>query len=78
MVAQLLLMRKELLAAQRYVCCIGEGEDLRLILYVVMFSPMKLLRTFPPLQSKKIIQIAVRLVKEIPQNLFDQLVTHAR
>lgn len=56
-VAQLLLMRKELLAAQ---------------------SPMKLLRTFPPLQSKKIIQIAVRLVKEIPQNLFDQLVTHAR
>ncbi|RPB19829.1 TBC-domain-containing protein [Terfezia boudieri ATCC MYA-4762] len=56
-VAQLLLMRKELLAAQ---------------------SPMKLLRTFPPLQSKKIIQIAVRLVKEIPQSLFDQLVTHAR
>ncbi|KAF8477421.1 rab-GTPase-TBC domain-containing protein [Kalaharituber pfeilii] len=56
-VAQLLLMRDDLLAAQ---------------------SPMKLLRTFPPLQSKTIIKIAVSLVKRIPQPLFDSLVNHAR
>jgi cell cycle arrest protein BUB2 len=56
-VAQLLLMREELLAAQ---------------------SPMKLLRQFPPLNAKKIIDMAVRLVKRIPPELFDQLVDHAR
>ncbi|KAA8905481.1 rab-GTPase-TBC domain-containing protein [Sphaerosporella brunnea] len=56
-VAQLLLMRDELLAAQ---------------------SPMKLLRQFPPLNAKKIIETAVRLVKRIPAELFDQLVDHAR
>jgi len=56
-VAQLQLMKKDLLAAQ---------------------SPMKLLRTFPPLQSKKIIKSVVKLVKEIPQPLFDALVNHAR
>lgn len=39
---------------------------------------MKLLRTFPPLQSKKIIKCVVKLVKEIPQSLFDALVNHAR
>jgi cell cycle arrest protein BUB2 len=56
-VAQLLLMRDELLAHQ---------------------SPMKLLRQFPPLNAKKIIDMTVRLVKRIPAELFDQLVDHAR
>lgn len=56
-VAQLIMMRDDLLAAQ---------------------SPMKLLRTFPPLQSKTVIKIAVSLVKRIPQPLFEQLVNHAR
>ena len=39
---------------------------------------MKLLRTFPPLQSKTIIKIAVSLIKRIPEDLFDALVKHAR
>ncbi|TGZ82192.1 TBC-domain-containing protein [Ascodesmis nigricans] len=56
-VAQLLLMRDELLAAQ---------------------SPMKLLRQFPPLESKSIINVAVSLVRRIPDNVFDALVVHAR
>ncbi|KAI5798869.1 rab-GTPase-TBC domain-containing protein [Geopyxis carbonaria] len=56
-VAQLLLMREELLAAQ---------------------SPMKLLRQFPPLESKKITKVAVGLVQRIPVDLFDALVDHAK
>ena len=56
-VAQLQLMRDDLLGAQ---------------------SPMKLLRQFPPLNSKTIIDVAVRLVRRIPPELFDQLVDHAR
>lgn len=56
-VAQLLLMRDDLMSAQ---------------------SPMKLLRQFPPLNSKTIIDTAVGLVRRIPPELFDQLVDHAR
>lgn len=56
-VAQLLLMREDLLTAQ---------------------SPMKLLRQFPPLNSKTIISCAVSLVRRIPVELFNQLVDHAR
>ena len=56
-VAQLLLMREDLLSAQ---------------------SPMKLLRQFPPLNSKTIIKCAVSLVRLIPVELYNQLVDHAR
>jgi cell cycle arrest protein BUB2 len=41
-------------------------------------SPMKLLRQFPPLNSKTIISVAVSLVRKIPSELFDQVVDHAR
>ncbi|CUS09054.1 unnamed protein product [Tuber aestivum] len=56
-VAQLLLMRDELLVAQ---------------------SPMKLLRQFPPLNAKMIVSVAVSLVRKIPEELFEELVNHAR
>ncbi|KAI5815410.1 rab-GTPase-TBC domain-containing protein [Pyronema omphalodes] len=56
-VAQLLLMRDELLAAAQ---------------------PMKLLRQFPPLNASMIIKYAVNLVTQIPPDLFDQVVEHAR
>lgn len=41
-------------------------------------SPMKLLRQFPPLNSKTIISVAVSLVRKIPEELFEALVNHAR
>ena len=40
-------------------------------------SPGKLLRSFQPLQAKKIIAIAVNLVRKIPVDLYDELVHHA-
>lgn len=45
---------------------------------VLIASPMKLLRQFPPLNSKTIISVAVSLVRKIPEELFEALVDHAR
>jgi len=39
-------------------------------------SPMKLLRTFPPLEAQLVIGIAVTLVRDIPADLYDELVRH--
>lgn len=40
-------------------------------------SPGKLLRSFPPLQAKKIIELTVSLVRKIPADLYEELVHHA-
>jgi cell cycle arrest protein BUB2 len=37
---------------------------------------MKVLRTFPPLQARTIISITVALVKDVPEDLFRELVAH--
>jgi len=39
-------------------------------------SPMKLLRTFPPLEALPVIGIAVALVRDIPTALYDELARH--
>ncbi|KAL5501898.1 CDC16 [Sanghuangporus vaninii] len=39
-------------------------------------SPMKLLRTLPPLEAQPVIGIAVTLVRDIPADLYDELVRH--
>lgn len=39
-------------------------------------SPMKLLRTFPPLEATPVIGIAVTLVRDLPTELYDELVRH--
>ncbi|GAC99297.1 hypothetical protein PHSY_006898 [Pseudozyma hubeiensis SY62] len=39
-------------------------------------SPMKLLRNLPPLDARKIINVTVTLARDIPQDLFVQLVKH--
>lgn len=37
---------------------------------------MRLLRTFPPLDALQVIGIAVTLVRDIPSELYDELVRH--
>ncbi|KAJ8592327.1 TBC-domain-containing protein [Rhizopogon salebrosus TDB-379] len=54
-IAQLLLMREEVMASS---------------------SPMRLLRTFPPLEAVPVIGIAVTLVRDLPADLYDELVRH--
>jgi len=39
-------------------------------------SPMRLLRTFPPLEASPVIGIAVTLVRDLPTELYDELVRH--
>jgi hypothetical protein len=42
----------------------------------LIFSPMRLLRTFPPLEALPVIGIAVTLVRDLPPALYDELVKH--
>jgi cell cycle arrest protein BUB2 len=37
---------------------------------------MRLLRTFPPLEALPVIGIAVTLVRDLPADLYDELVRH--
>ncbi|VDB85196.1 unnamed protein product [Peniophora sp. CBMAI 1063] len=39
-------------------------------------SPMRLLRTFPPLEASPVIGIAVTLVRDLPTELYEELVRH--
>jgi len=39
-------------------------------------SPMRLLRTFPPLEALPVVGIAVTLVRDLPTELYDELVRH--
>lgn len=39
-------------------------------------SPMRLLRTFPPLEALPVVGIAVTLVRDLPSDLYDELVRH--
>ncbi|KAL7424640.1 CDC16 protein [Cryptotrichosporon argae] len=39
-------------------------------------SPMKILRTFPPLDARPVIGITVALVKDIPEDVYRELVNH--
>ena len=39
-------------------------------------SPMRLLRTFPLLDALSVIGIAVTLVRDLPTELYDELVRH--
>ena len=39
-------------------------------------SPMKLLRHLPPLDARKIIQVTVTLARDVPKDLFEDLVRH--
>ena len=41
-----------------------------------MTSPMRLLRTFPDLEALPVIGIAVTLVRDLPTELYDELVRH--
>jgi cell cycle arrest protein BUB2 len=41
-----------------------------------MNSPMRLLRTFPSLEALPVIGIAVTLVRDLPAELYEELVKH--
>jgi cell cycle arrest protein BUB2 len=44
--------------------------------FIELPSPMRLLRTFPPLEALPVIGIAVTLVRDLPAELYEELVKH--
>lgn len=45
---------------------------------LTMDSPNKLLRSFPPLEADKVISLTVSFVRKIPEDLYGELVDHAK
>ncbi|KAG9238339.1 rab-GTPase-TBC domain-containing protein [Amylocarpus encephaloides] len=41
-------------------------------------SPTKILRSFPPLQAETIIEVTLTIVKKIPDDVFSEIVSHAK
>jgi cell cycle arrest protein BUB2 len=73
-VAQLNRMRDAILQSERYVKTIEGIIDFVL----TRISPNKLLRSFPPLEADKVISLTVSFVRKIPDDLYGDLVDHAK
>jgi len=71
-IAQLLLIREEVMNSSRQV--VGKSHSNTRAHCVS--SPMRLLRTFPPLEALPVVGIAVTLVRDLPSDLYDELVRH--
>jgi cell cycle arrest protein BUB2 len=74
-VAQLVLIRDQILGADRYALEIRLEKDIRLTLDI---SPNQVLRSFPPLQASKIKALAISFVPRLPEDLYRRLVDHAK
>jgi cell cycle arrest protein BUB2 len=72
-VAQLVLIRDRLLAAERYVRFAASALS-RLTAY----SPNSLLRTLPNLQAEKIKALTISFIPKIPDDLYGRLLEHAK
>jgi cell cycle arrest protein BUB2 len=72
-IAQLLLMRDDVMAMARSVHQLTSIDSPFICPF---YSPMRLLRTFPPLEALPVIGIAVTLVRDLPTELYDELVKH--
>ena len=72
-IAQLLLMRDDLMASTRQVT---RANSLYFQNWLIFPSPMKLLRTFPSLDAPAVIAVTVTLVRDVPKDLYDELVRH--
>jgi cell cycle arrest protein BUB2 len=73
-VAQLLILRNSILSSPRYV-------DIFIILdhsMLTQHSPTKILRSFPPLQAETIKEVTLSLIKKIPDDIYAEIVVHAK
>lgn len=71
-IAQLLLIRDDVMSSSSY----GVSNLVQFGAHHLVFRPMRLLRTFPPLEASPVIGIAVTLVRDLPSELYDELVRH--
>lgn len=45
---------------------------------ILVTSPTKVLRSFPPLQAETIKQVTLTLIKMIPDDIYAEIVAHAK
>jgi cell cycle arrest protein BUB2 len=45
---------------------------------LTLFSPNKILRSFPPLDAREIIALTVLIVRKIPEDLYAEMINHAK
>jgi cell cycle arrest protein BUB2 len=57
---------------------VSAPDALELDISVNLFSPNKILRSFPPLDAKEIIALTVLIVRKIPEDLYAEMITHAK
>lgn len=74
-VAQLIRMRDAILQSERYVNISNSDKERT---STNLDSPNKLLRAFPPLEADKVISLTVSFVRKIPDDLYGELVDHAK
>lgn len=74
-VAQLTIMRSQILQSQRYLL-ISSGKVI-VIASNFAFSPNKLLRSFPQLNADLVKSVTISIIKKIPDDLYEEIATHA-
>lgn len=74
-VAQLVLIRGEILNSPRYVTNIVNDEMANTN---HIFSPNQILRNLPGLQARRIIDVAVSFSGQIPEDMYAEIVSHAK
>jgi cell cycle arrest protein BUB2 len=73
-VAQLVILRNSILSSPRYVHSPLSPPDL----LTSIPSPTKILRSFPPLQADTIKEVTLTLIKKIPDDVYAEIVSHAK
>lgn len=74
-VAQLTIMRSQILQSQRYFL-FSSGKVI-VMASNFSFSPNKLLRSFPQLNADLVKSVTISIIKKIPDDLYEEIATHA-
>jgi len=75
-VAQLVISRQTILNSSRFVALFSYCRLDWIAIDSV--SPTKILRSFPPLRAEIIKEVTLTLIKKVPDDVYSEIVTHAR
>jgi cell cycle arrest protein BUB2 len=73
-VAQLVLIRTDILNSPRYVHPLQEDSDTVLTIP----SPNQILRSLPSLNAQKIIGVAMSFASKVPEDMYAEIIDHAK
>jgi len=73
-VAQLVMLRQSILTSPRFA-----GYLEKVVIHAdLQYSPTKILRSFPPIQAETIKEVTLTLIKKIPDDVYEEIVLHAK